>query len=400
MQISNSSDRYGLVAQSLHWAVAILILILFGLGLLMNNLSFDTEAQVARAFFIFSLHKTLGLTVFALAILRIIWAVTQPHPHPLSSHKPPEVLAAQVVHWLLYVAIFAMPLTGWLHHSATEGLAPIWGPFPQRIGLVPQTEAAEVFWGWAHYLTAWVMGSIIALHIAGALKHAVLDRDGTLQRMIPGMGRRDLATSPSPFKTLAPALAILAVLATGVAIALTAPAPKELVENTSSEADEFEGNWSVVAENSALNISVVQSGKQVDGQFESWSASILFDPNAPEAARVEVDIDIASLSLGSIGQQALSADYLNVEAFPSAHFSSAGFTDLGDGQYETSGVLNLVGVEKPLVLSFSLALEGDKVQAEGNAIILRRDHGVGPEETGTVAADVGLNFSLNAIRIK
>ncbi len=399
MQVGNNSDRYGLVAQAMHWAVALLILALFGLGLLMSNLSFETEEQITRAFFIFSLHKTLGLTVFTLAILRILWAILQPHPQPLSSHKPVEVFAAQVVHWLLYVLIFAMPLTGWLHHSATEGLAPIWGPFPQRIGLVPQTEAAEVFWGWAHFLTAWVMGAIIALHIAGAMKHAVLDRDGTLRRMIPGMARNVLTTPTEAFKVVAPVLALLVTLATGAAIVLTVPHEHDHSHGQATTDGGFQSNWSVVAVESTLAISVIQNGNPVAGQFGVWTAEILFDSESPEAAQLAVDIDITSLTLGSVSQQALSADYLNAEAFPTARFASTGFTPVGKDQFETQGILTLAGVEKPLVLSFTLALDGDAAQADGTATILRLDHNVGPEAAGTVGHEVELNFSLTANRL-
>lgn len=186
--LTNTQTSYGLVAQILHWITAVLILTLGGIGLIMTELPDGTQQDVDDKFLVYSLHKTLGVTLLAIALLRVAWALFQPHPRPLHPERTLDTLAAQTVHWALYGAILAMPITGWLQHAATEGLAPIWWPFSQNLPFVPDDPKLAEFFGLAHTSTAYLLGGALVLHIAGALKHAVIDKDGTLRRMIPGRG--------------------------------------------------------------------------------------------------------------------------------------------------------------------------------------------------------------------
>ena len=153
LMLRNTSESYGLVAQVLHWATAALILVLLPLGLFMHELPESSAADVAYKAWFYSLHKTLGVTVFAVAVVRVIWAAIQPHPKLLNAERKLESLAAQTIHWMLYGAIICMPLTGWLHHSASVGFAPIWWPLPQDLPLVPKDPQLATFFGIAHFST-------------------------------------------------------------------------------------------------------------------------------------------------------------------------------------------------------------------------------------------------------
>ncbi|MEC8575106.1 MAG: cytochrome b/b6 domain-containing protein, partial [Pseudomonadota bacterium] len=144
------------------------------------------QAVISRAVLLFSLHKTLGLALFATALLRILWALRQPKPAPLHPDRKAEVLAAEVVHWLLYGSLVLAPLSGWIHHAATTGYAPIWWPFGQDLLFVPKSQAVADVFGGLHWLFVWTLAAALGLHIAGALKHQVIDKDATLARMLPG----------------------------------------------------------------------------------------------------------------------------------------------------------------------------------------------------------------------
>ena len=168
MPATNSPTAYGEVSKVFHWVTALLILTLIPLGMVAEELPYDTGEALALKAQVFSVHKTLGVLVFFVALARILWALTQPRPGLLHSDKKAEAFLATLVHWLLYLSIVLVPLSGWLHHAATDGFAPIWWPFGQSLPFVPKSETvAHVFGAWHGVLTKVLIGSLI-LHVLGA----------------------------------------------------------------------------------------------------------------------------------------------------------------------------------------------------------------------------------------
>ncbi|MEX0284562.1 MAG: YceI family protein [Paracoccaceae bacterium] len=397
----NTRETYGLVAQALHWATAALILVLIPMGVIMHNLPDLTEAQASAKFELYSLHKTLGMSVLIIAVLRILWTLTQTHPAPLHPDRRLETLAAKTVHWTLYASIILMPVTGWLHHAALDGFAPIWGPFPQSVDFVPKSPLWADRFGAAHVTVAIMLGVSIALHVAGALKHAIIDRDGTLRRMVPGQGGPDdVPAGHSRDGAIAIVLAALAVVAAlaGAAV-MTAPMQNDVQTATDSETPV--GGWQVDPENSRIEITVTQSGTAVQGSFTVWTAAILFDPDAPEAADITVTIDTGSLSLGGVTDRAKSPEFLDAAMFPQATYTISSATRTGDGQFEAQGDLTLHGVTAPLPLAFDLRIEDDRAFVTGTTQLNRVDYGVGAEafpNDSIVAFPVDIRITLQADR--
>ncbi len=377
--LHNTRETYGLVAQVLHWATAALILVLLPLGVFMYDLPDSSSAEVAYKAWFYSLHKTLGVTVFTVAVLRVIWAVIQPHPRPLHADRKLESLAAQTVHWTLYGAIICMPLTGWLHHSASEGFAPIWWPLPQDLPLVPKDPQLAMALGVSHYFTALLLGGALVLHIGGALKHVVIDKDDTLRRMIPGAGQTGMAGLSEPhFKRLPVFLAALAFVILGAASlndyvkhaqdggrTQTALAPAEAT------------GWLVDREKSRIAIEVVQMGNPVAGGFDNWSAAITFDPDKLDAGSVEVEVDVASITLGGVAEQARGPNFLNAAMHPVARFVSESFASTGENTYEARGQLTLAGRGQPLTLPFTLRIEDGRAFVEAEVTLERLAFGIG-----------------------
>lgn len=393
MHLFNTRHRYGALAQIVHWATAVLVIALFALGLFMVKLAPETPEEIEKTFFWYSLHKTLGLSVLTLACLRIAILFLQPRPASVEGHNSLEVTAAHIVHWMLYGLIFLMPLTGWLHHSTTEGLAPIWGPFPERIAFVPATFEWERIFAFAHYSTAYLMAALVLLHIAGALKHLVIDRDGTLRRMLPTQNVPKVQVSHSTDHT--PVFAALGIMAFIGALAFFAPRldqPDQLAINT----DTADG-WAIDHAVSALNIEIDQNTAKIQGQFASWSGDIAFDPDRPEGAVVEIRVDVASLTLGQVTDQALAPAYLNAAEHSQAIFTGQGFVEQDDGSYTLNGSLDLAGTPHPSTLTFVLKIENDRAYVEGATTILRIDHAVGPPG-GNVGPEVRVTFALEATR--
>jgi len=169
MPIHNTPGRYGSVAKAFHWIIALLILIEYPLGLIANDWPIDTPRDLEIKFTLFSAHKTLGLLIFALALLRILWALAEPRPRPLHPDRPIETWLAHAVHWLLYFCLMLVPLTGWAEHAATSGLAPIWWPFGQGLPFIPKSEIAQAIFAGMHGALTSLFLIAVALHVAGAL---------------------------------------------------------------------------------------------------------------------------------------------------------------------------------------------------------------------------------------
>lgn len=403
--LTNSETSYGGVAKFFHWVTAVLILALIGLGVFMEGLPAATSAEAEYKSWFYSLHKTIGVTLFAAALLRIVWALIQPHPAPLHPERRLETVAAATAHWVLYGSIVLMPLSGWLHHSALDGFAPIWWPFFQDLPLVPKSaRLAEVF-STAHYVFALLLGLTIFFHVAGVIKHVLFDKDDTLMRMMPGGGLvgTDVSTARSG-KVLSPILALLVFVGAFGVIAIShLTAPQSMSGIPVGEGVNEQANWRVNHDNSSLEFVVLQSGKPVTGHFGKWSAAIHFDPKRLENADVAVDVDIASLELGGVSQQATSADFLDVTRFPSARFEAKQFHSHGGGRFEAKGALTLAGQTLPLDLPFELKIADERATMTGETVIKRLDFGIGAKGFpggGLVGLEIKVVVNLEADAVR
>ena len=110
LPLVNSRTRFGTVVRSLHWLTALLILTAIPLGLYANSLPHDTSDALGAKAQVFSLHKTLGVAAFFVALVRILWALTQPRPVPLHPDHRVETAMAGLVHWISYISLLAVPL--------------------------------------------------------------------------------------------------------------------------------------------------------------------------------------------------------------------------------------------------------------------------------------------------
>jgi cytochrome b561/polyisoprenoid-binding protein YceI len=391
MPLANTATRFGAVARALHWLTALLILTAIPLGLYANSLPYDTGAALAAKAQAFSLHKTLGVATLVVALARILWAVTQPRPVPLHPERQAETALAELVHWMLYVSLVAVPVSGWVHHAATDGFAPILWPFGQDLPLVPTSDTVAASAASLHWVFTKLLAAAILLHIAGALKHHVIDRDATLRRMLAG-AEGPPAIPQTPRHGLWPVVAALVLYAAGggLALALTRNAPVDTA--TAPAAASGSGNWQV--SEGTLGFTIRQMGATLDGRFATWSAAIAFDEGTGTGS-VTVTVDTASLSLGSVTAQATAADFLNVAAHPAATFAATIRPEAGT--FVAEGTLTLNGITAPLTLPFTLAIEGDTATMAGKVAIDRLAFGIGTkypdDQTVGLVADVAVGLT-------
>lgn len=405
--LSNNTSSYGSLARTLHWLSALLIVALIPTGIIANGLPAETSHDLLAKARLFSVHKTLGVTLFAVAVLRIAWALVQPRPAELHPDRRWETFAARTVHWLLYGSLVLVPLTGWLAHAATTGFAPILWPLGQGLPFVSKSDALYQSAASLHIVFERILVIALALHLVGALKHHFWDKDATLRRMLSGQGGPVHAPHipARPRTHLAPigvALALWAgAIGVGVGLGMFSHLPAvAAVAPESDEATAPAGNWSV--EDGTLAITIRQLGQDVQGTFATWTAAITFDPD-PDAlnpGHVSVAIDIASLSLGQVTPQALGPEFFDAAAFPDALFQ-ADLVATVDNVYLADGHLILKEGRVPVILEFRLVIEGDRARMSGRTTLDRRDYGIGQQmnDEATLGFTVGVAVDLTARRI-
>lgn len=178
--LGNDERRYGAVAQGFHWLIAALVMVMFGLGWYMSDLPLGQ-----RKFDLYQLHKSLGLTIFTLAALRLGWRLLNPAP-PLPARLAPwERIAARTSHALLYTLLFVQPTIGYLQSNAANFPIVVWNVVPVPAVLPPDETLAEtlaVVHGWV----AIVIFLVVLVHVAAALRHHFWLKDDVLRRMLPG----------------------------------------------------------------------------------------------------------------------------------------------------------------------------------------------------------------------
>ena len=444
------TERYTAVAIVLHWAIAVAVLFMLPLGFIMHERAEHGDASQAL-FEAYQLHKSIGLTVLALTLVRLAWRLTH-RPPPLAAGMPAwERLAARATHWGFYVLTIALPLTGWLHVSAgwsvhdDQSLAvpTRWfGLFqvPHLLNLPHASDAVREETAHAaltaHAYLAFTAIGLAALHVAAALKHHFYDRDETLAHMVPGV-RAPGATEPAPRNVARSAFlgAGLAAIAVALAAALvsvadlasppqeasrfevaeeehTSPSEPAAVPPGSAEtpaapaAPGEPSRWTVDRDSSSISFGYVyedESGSsRFNGRFSRWRADIRFDPNDLDASSVVVRIETASASTGvSVHDNALpTAAWFNSSAYPTAEFRSTRIRASGEGRYEARGNLTIRGQTRQIDLPFTLTINGDRASVSGSTNINRRDFGVGRDEEGDdlISRDIDISVRVEAQR--
>ncbi|SMG42512.1 cytochrome b [Paraburkholderia susongensis] len=173
-------ESYTRTAIAFHWLIALLIVCGFALGWVMTDIPGFTPTKLRY----FSWHKWIGVTVFALAILRILWRATHAAP-PLPRRMPAwQRGGAHLVHLLLYVLMIAIPISGYLYSSAANVPVVYLGLIPLPRLIAPDPQLKEVLKN-LHIALNYTLLALVALHVVAALKHQWLDRDGLLSRMLP-----------------------------------------------------------------------------------------------------------------------------------------------------------------------------------------------------------------------
>ncbi len=398
------NTRYTAVAITLHWAIAAAIIANLVLGLWMSR-AIESSAGRSTAIDAFQIHKSIGLTVLVLSLLRVAWRCLYPPP-PLPGHmKPGERAVAQVTHWLFYGLMVGIPLSGWFYVSTQwRGDAPftiptLWfGLFevPHLLGLHQADPAlrdrlASLAIS-SHTMLALALTLLLVVHVAAALRHQFWQRDGILARMLPWLSPREsTAAPPGPRRSGALAGAALLTIATaligyGATTSLAPPnaagkpEADKILQELLDGADNRARSWPVDKDNSHIRFAGVHAGNPFQGHFGHWQAAIRFDPQHPGRSRIAALVETGSATDGvPLHDRTLpQGEWFDAADHPYATYRSTEITRTGDASYQLKGTLTIK--DNPVALApFTLVVDGDKLHIRGRAELDRADVDMGME---------------------
>lgn len=418
--------RYAVVAIAMHWLIAAAIILQVSLAGRMEG------PPTPASFAVTQLHKSVGITILLVSLARLAWRLLNPPP-PLPDSMPVwEKRLSGLVHLGFYGLMIGMPLTGWVMVSASKLAFPtlLYGavPWPDVPGLAQLAPAAKATWHdaakFGHDALAKLIYVLLALHVAGVLKHQLFSRDEpVLARMAPG-ARPGRWLEPRLFII---ALSLVAVFAFGrwvqvkppglappaPAVAPVEPPPAIAASAPVATAPQAGGSGEVdapaepmtwaVAPGSVLGFSTTWAGSAIEGRFARWTADIAFSPRALDRSRVKVIVDLASVASGDTQRDAslTGADWFDAANHPKAVFTARKFEQTGPDRFVAHGTLSLRGADKPQDVAFRLQIDGDKARARGVTSLDRTAFGVGQGEwasTDQIPAKVSISLDIKATR--
>lgn len=366
MQVINNSERWGAISQILHWLVVLLLVTQFVIAAIAEDLPLGMEklAWLAR-------HKSVGITILGLAIIRLTWRLLSPGPALPDKLKWFERFLASVTHIGLYLVIFLMPLSGWLMSSA-KNYPVSWFKLVQLPDMIGKSEEAFEFFKAVHEILAFSLVLLVVLHIAGALKHQFILKDRLMRRMLPGV-------------------AVLSLLG---ALTVTQSYPVRAADMRSEPTE------------SELSFDFTQAGAVTRGEFKDFTLLITDADRGLAGSSLTVVIKVGSLDTNDRERDDIlnGPDLFDTRQFQEARFITNTITAKGEGRYEAAGTLTIRDQSRPLVLPLTLkeSSEGGTpiMYLEGSVSIRRLDYGVGKgewESTEWVGNEVELAWSVRLV---
>ena len=194
MALKSDATHWGSLAKFFHWTIVLLIVVQATIGLIMVDLP-----RKPNIIPVYNLHKSIGITILLLAVLRLSWRAFDPHPAKPASTPRWQAVGARAGHVLLYLLLFLVPLSGWWFDSVTALRPLYWFNLIQIPPLgAPDPTLKELARG-RHEFLFWVLVVVALGHAAMAFVHQFVIRDGILARMLPGRrSARAVAIAESP----------------------------------------------------------------------------------------------------------------------------------------------------------------------------------------------------------
>lgn len=393
-------SRYTIVAIILHWVMATLLLFMIWLGWNMD----DNEVR-------FQMHKSIGITILFLTVVRIIWRWRNPPPVLPDDMPAYEKLASHTVHMGFYALMVILPLAGWLLVTISEFKVPtvLYGAISWPHLPVPaawHTDLLHTIVETIHSKGAWVLIALLALHVAGAIKHEVAAETGVLKRMIPRFfGTANAPKEPARGYIRAFGIAgVLFTLITLIPFMGRGVTPSKPDQTTPSGASQpaISPNWDVDYETSEIRFTGIYDGTEFSGTFRNWTADVEFYPDNLEQSEVRVTIQTASANAGKklYNDSLKGQEWFDTATFPAAKVRLTNFAKTDDGYTADARIMIKTDLET-VPLSFTLDIEDDTATLNGTTVLNRKDMNLGQasDPAGTwVGEEITVTVSGSATR--
>jgi cytochrome b561 len=337
----------------------------------------------------FQLHKSIGILLLFLTLVRVIWRVMNPPP-PLPEEMPAhEKLASHLVHMAFYGLMIILPLAGWLLVSTSKFKVPSvlfetvsWPHLPAPDFL--RGDIAHVIIENIHSKGAWVLIILLGLHVAGAVKHEFAAEDGVLKKMLPGLFGKP-ATPPTArgyvraFGTAIIAFALIAIIPIAGSGQSSSATPQ--TDEAVAPADEtIEANWDVDYDASEIRFTGNYDGAEFTGTFDDWSADVEFHPEALDESRVLVTVRTATADAGKklYNDSLKGPEWFDTTTYPDAQISLSNFSETDTG-YSADAAISLKSELVTVPLDFTLEIDGDTAMLAGKAVMSRKAFNLGQD---------------------
>ncbi|MEM9605066.1 MAG: cytochrome b/b6 domain-containing protein [Pseudomonadota bacterium] len=355
----SASLRYSDAAIVLHWLIAASILGLLAVGKFMVSL----EADDPLRFELTQWHKTFGLLVLGLSVLRLLWRAT--HAPPAIDYVAPawQHRAASATHIGLYALTFLIPVTGWIMVSASPlnidtllfGVLEV-PHLPPFDTLPNRDEIAEHFAGY-HELASHALIVLLLMHAGAALKHHLIEKDGVLLRMLPD-------TASASFRRTLGGTGLIAVAA-GTALYAYAVV--------------FKASPVLAAGATEVSFTALVTQSETPGVFTDSKVEAALDFSNPAASQLSARVQTATVQSNNpqVQNQLPEPDWFDAGTHPEATFVSTAIEAAGPDSLVVTGTLTLKGTAQPVSFVLNLADEDDVRVARGSFDIDRRDFDIG-----------------------
>lgn len=376
--------EYTATAKLLHWLIAAFIVVQVALGLYMTRGALGHQLK----FELYQLHKSMGITVLMLMAVRVFWRFLATTPAWPGHMRQWKRRAARNTHIALYALLLMVPLSGWAMISA------VYSPFSfptQLFNTIPwphipaienlsvgQKKTVEPYLKNVHAALGWVLLALVLLHVAAALRHALILKDGVMLRMVP----RFLKASTY----LIVPFALMTVF-----VACASPALAQ--------------EWAINKEKSRITFEFDAGGRPIAGEFQHFRAEIRFDPDHLDISEISAAIDANTINTGQpqVNDALLTREWFDVQTYPAVGFRAISVEEgEADGAYVMEGELTIKGRTKRISIPFALTIDQGEAQVMGETEINRQNFAVGPSEPsgGTTIGDrIKVKLDLLATRL-
>ena len=391
MRFRNTASSYAWPAQLLHWSVAALIVTQFVLAKLAERAEDDDEKLTQLA--LLANHKSVGITILMLALLRVCWRFISPPPALPTAMPGWQILASKLSHGLLYGLLFLLPISGWLMSSASAYTVS-WFTLFELPDLVAPSKALKNILIDAHHLFGEALFIVAVLHIAAALKHHFVDKDDILKRMISyaslGVFALLLTSTLWSFATVDTNRSATAESTAASAFSASEIVGEEPQDTVTTETAQSAENadesslaaWNIDYEASSIEFTAEQAGAKFSGVWPAWRADMFFDADALAQSEFDVRIDVSKVDTRDEERDATLAEpeWFYPEKFPEARFLTSEFKKNQDSTFTAASTLTIKGFGVPVKFNFNVEESAEKKVLTGSARLDRLSLKVGTGE--------------------